>query len=146
MNIFYILYGCDLEVHGSTWEYHMELMYGSMVEINGHIWKNVDMVGNIYLFYIIYIYIFGSGSTINVNMWLLIGFYSQTNSFTFNDETQVADPHNDDNDEDSAVDWGKIWGLPLMPWMVYFMENTVFKCMMTGGTPMTQETSICDPY
>ena len=27
-------------------------------------------------------------------------------------------------------------------WMVYFRENSNPKRMMTGGTPMTQETSI----
>ena len=28
-------------------------------------------------------------------------------------------------------------------WMVYVMENPIYKWMITGGTPMTQETSKC---
>ena len=32
-------------------------------------------------------------------------------------------------------------GVPRNRWMVYFMENPTRKWMMTGGTPMTQETT-----
>ena len=32
--------------------------------------------------------------------------------------------------------------VPLYRWMVYFMKNPNQKWMMTGGTPMTQETFI----
>ena len=28
--------------------------------------------------------------------------------------------------------------------LVFVRENTIYKWMMTGGTPMTQETPICD--
>ena len=43
--------------------------------------------------------------------------------------------------------WFQIWGFPARHggtpnWMVFLMENPHLKWMMTGGTPMTQETSI----
>ena len=42
-----------------------------------------------------------------------------------------------------------IWGFPINggtpKWMVFKMKNAIQKWMMTGGTPMTQETSIINP-
>ena len=36
------------------------------------------------------------------------------------------------------------WGYPQKRWMVFVSENPNLKWMMTGGTTMTQETSIWD--
>ena len=48
---------------------------------------------------------------------------------------------NDDSSISRMFKWGfpQPWGHP-NSWMVYFLKNPNLKWMMTGGTPMTQET------
>ena len=51
---------------------------------------------------------------------------------------------NDNMVDNDNIGLSRVMGVPQVRWMVDFMENANLKWMITGGTPMTMETPICE--